>query len=58
VNPLTWLFGSELVIAGFYPSAVLYGFYGAFCVVGFRAWLRAGQRPPSVNDPTVETVGA
>ncbi len=47
-----------LLIAGFYPSAVLYGFYGAFCVVGFIAWIRVRQRPPSVSDPAVETVGA
>lgn len=33
-----------LVNAGFYPSAVLYGFYGAFCVAGFMAWLRVRRR--------------
>jgi nicotinamide mononucleotide transporter len=25
----------------YYPSAILYVFYGALCVVGFVAWLRA-----------------
>ena len=38
-----------LVNAGFYPSALLYGFYGVFCVVGFVVWARsrqpAGRRP-------------
>ncbi|RJK97178.1 nicotinamide riboside transporter PnuC [Vallicoccus soli] len=29
-----------LVAAGFYPSALLYGVYGAFCLVGLRAWVR------------------
>lgn len=33
-----------LLAAGFYPSALLYGFYGAFCVAGFAAWLRAHRR--------------
>ncbi len=48
-----------LLVAGFYPSAVLYGFYGAFCVVGFLTWRRVReQRPPSPADPAVETVGA
>lgn len=29
-----------LLQAGFYPSAVLYGFYGVFCALGFLAWWR------------------
>jgi nicotinamide mononucleotide transporter len=32
-----------LIRAGFYPSALLYGAYGVFCVVGFMAWRRAQQ---------------
>jgi nicotinamide mononucleotide transporter len=32
-----------LIRAGFYPSALLYGAYGLFCVVGFMAWRRAQQ---------------
>ena len=32
-----------LVRAEFYPSALLYGAYGVFCVVGFMAWRRAQQ---------------
>ena len=35
-----------LLDAGFYPSAVLYGFYGLFCVVGFITWLRVGAGAP------------
>ena len=30
-----------LFAAGYYPSAVLYLVYGAFCLVGFLAWARA-----------------
>ncbi|HEU4910775.1 MAG TPA: nicotinamide riboside transporter PnuC [Actinomycetes bacterium] len=33
-----------LVNAGFYPSAVLYGFYGVFCLAGFVTWLRVRRR--------------
>jgi nicotinamide mononucleotide transporter len=33
-----------LVNAGFYPSAVLYGFYGVFCVAGFVTWMRVQRR--------------
>jgi nicotinamide mononucleotide transporter len=29
-----------LLQAGYYPSAVLYLVYGAFCVWGFRTWIR------------------
>ena len=32
-----------LIRAEFYPSALLYGAYGVFCVVGFMAWRRAQQ---------------
>ncbi len=46
-----------LLNAGFYPSAVLYAVYGVFCVVGFVAWLRVRDRPPSLSDPAAETVG-
>ncbi|CAA9375330.1 MAG: Riboflavin transporter PnuX [uncultured Nocardioidaceae bacterium] len=46
-----------LLNAGFYPSAVLYAVYGAFCVWGFLTWLRVRQRPPSLSDPAAETVG-
>lgn len=30
----------SLIRAELYPSAVLYGFYGVFCLVGFVTWLR------------------
>jgi len=33
-----------LFAAGFYPSAILYLFYGGFCVLGFVAWMRAQKR--------------
>jgi nicotinamide mononucleotide transporter len=46
-----------LLNAGFYPSAVLYAVYGAFCVWGFVTWLRVRERPPSLSDPAAETVG-
>ncbi len=52
-----------LLNAGYYPSAIMYIIYGAFCVIGFVSWLRIerGQRPVAhpagVADPVVETVG-
>jgi nicotinamide mononucleotide transporter len=52
-----------LLLAGYYPSAVMYIVYGGFCVVGFVSWLRLerGQRavghPDGLADPVVETVG-
>ena len=47
-----------LLNAGFYPSAVLYGFYGLFCVAGFITWLRVQRRPVRPLGPEVEQVGA
>jgi nicotinamide mononucleotide transporter len=52
-----------LLNAGYYPSAVMYIVYGAFCVVGFVAWLRIERRERAeavsggVATPEVETVG-
>jgi len=52
-----------LLQAQYYPSAIMYIIYGAFCVVGFISWLRIerGERqsahPEGVADPVVETVG-
>ena len=51
-----------LLMAGYYPSAIMYIVYGAFCVVGFVSWLRIerqGRRAPEVaaSDPVIETVG-
>lgn len=51
-----------LLTAGYYPSAIMYIVYGAFCVVGFVSWLRlerAGRRAEEagVADPVIETVG-
>ncbi len=46
-----------LLDAGFYPSAVLYGFYGAFCVVGFVVWARTRARlVTGPSSPSVEVV--
>lgn len=33
-----------LLVAGYYPSALLYLVYGGFCVVGFVEWLRVRRR--------------
>lgn len=33
-----------LVKAGYYPSAVLYGIYGAFVIWGFISWLKIAKR--------------
>jgi len=47
-----------LLHAGYYPSALLYVVYGAFCVWGFSTWLRLPRtRPPRATDPTLEAVG-
>jgi nicotinamide mononucleotide transporter len=52
-----------LLVAGYYPSAIMYIFYGGFCVVGFVAWLRIERReraetpPDGLAEPVVETVG-
>ena len=52
-----------LLNAGYYPSAIMYIVYGAFCVVGFVAWLRIERRERAealsggVATPEVETVG-
>ena len=52
-----------LLMAHLYPSALMYIFYGAFCIIGFVSWLRIEKRqrtdahPSGVADPVVETVG-
>lgn len=33
-----------LVKAGYYPSAILYGVYGAFVIWGFVAWIKIARR--------------
>jgi nicotinamide mononucleotide transporter len=51
-----------LLLAGYYPSAVMYIVYGGFCVVGFVSWLRLERRdralahPDGLADPVIETV--
>jgi nicotinamide mononucleotide transporter len=52
-----------LLKAGYYPSAIMYLIYGAFCVIGFVSWLRIERTertlaaPAGVADPVAETVG-
>lgn len=51
----------ELLYFKFYPSAVLYGVYGAFVIWGFFVWRRisrdeGGAAPSGPLDPAVETV--
>jgi nicotinamide mononucleotide transporter len=52
-----------LLQAHYYPSAIMYLVYGAFCVVGFVSWLRIERAERSrasadgVDSPVVETVG-
>ncbi|MEU2348015.1 nicotinamide riboside transporter PnuC [Modestobacter sp. NPDC049651] len=47
-----------LLRAGYYPSALLYIVYGAFCVWGFAAWVRLQRTPaPRPTDPELESVG-
>lgn len=38
---------STLVHAGYYPTAGMYLFYGAFCVIGFFTWWRVERRVPT-----------
>jgi nicotinamide mononucleotide transporter len=47
-----------LLQAGYYPSALLYVVYGAFCVWGFATWLRLRRSVvPPVDDPALESIG-
>ena len=47
-----------LLQAQYYPSAIMYIVYGAFCVWGFVTWLRTKQEPiTSPIDPALEAVG-
>ena len=39
-----------LLIAGFYPSAIMYLVYGVFCVVGFASWWRIERRERTAMD--------
>jgi nicotinamide mononucleotide transporter len=40
-----------LIDAGFYPSATLYAFYGAFCLAGFIAWWRIEHASVASPEP-------
>ena len=52
-----------LLVAGFYPSAIMYVVYGAFCVLGLVSWIKIQRQdgaeavPAGVADPVSETVG-
>ena len=46
---------TTLVRAGYYPTAGMYLFYGAFCVVGFLTWWRVQRRAASVVEPVGTT---
>ena len=47
-----------LLRAQYYPSALMYVFYGAFCIIGFVSWLRISrrERPISEEMPASVTV--
>ena len=53
-----------LLVAQYYPTAIMYMIYGAFCLVGFVSWLRIERRerdlepahPDGLADPVAETV--
>lgn len=48
----------ELLHFHYYPSAIMYGIYGAFVIWGFTVWLRISRNegPQGVADPAMETV--
>ena len=47
-----------LLRAGYYPSALLYVVYGAFCIWGFATWLRLRRSPGRLPaDPEFEAIG-
>jgi nicotinamide mononucleotide transporter len=47
-----------LLRAGYYPSALLYVVYGAFCLAGLATWLRLrGSAVPPFADPALEAIG-
>ena len=47
----------ELLHFQFYPSAVMYGVYGAFVIWGFFVWLRVSREERiGVADPAIEAV--
>lgn len=43
---------TTLVNAGYYPTAGMYLFYGAFCVLGFVTWWRAERAATRLADTT------
>jgi nicotinamide mononucleotide transporter len=47
-----------LLKAGYYPSAVLYLVYGAFCVWGFLTWTKVQRKAASVDEPARDRVSA
>ncbi|MFB7887928.1 nicotinamide riboside transporter PnuC [Cellulosimicrobium cellulans] len=47
-----------LISAGFYASAFMYVFYGAFTLVGFFVWWRVNRRAAAEAEAEAETAGA
>ena len=47
-----------LLRAGYYPSAVLYLAYGAFCLWGFFTWMRVQRRLAGTDQSTSDRVSA
>jgi nicotinamide mononucleotide transporter len=48
---------TTLINAGFYPTAGMYVFYGAFCIVGFVTWMRAERAASDDLAPQRDTKG-
>ncbi|MCY7394915.1 MAG: nicotinamide mononucleotide transporter family protein [Nocardioides sp.] len=49
---------TSLVRAGYYPTAGMYLFYGAFCVVGFLTWWRVSRHATDSHHPRTTLEGA
>jgi nicotinamide mononucleotide transporter len=49
---------TTLVHTGYYPTAGMYLFYGAFCVVGFVAWWRLSRATAPDDAPRTTREGA
>jgi nicotinamide mononucleotide transporter len=47
-----------LLKAGYYPSAVLYLVYGAFCAWGFWTWVRVRRALDTDDTDALEEVAA
>ena len=47
-----------LISAGFYASAFMYVFYGAFTLVGFFVWWRINRRAAAAAEADAAAAGA